>query len=153
MGRTVPVLFEKPGRHPGQVAGKSPYMQPVQVSADASLIGSVREVLVTAVGTNSLFGRLPGPDGTAQEQFLDEPGNDWFPHLSPDGKWKVYLAYKPEVVGHPGGQDVELRLLSFADKKVTVLARLFGGQGTINVPSWSPDSTRVAFVSYATLPQ
>lgn len=93
------------------------------------------------------------PDGAAQEQFLDESSNDWFPHISPDGKWMVYLAYKPEVVGHPGGQDVELRLLSLDNKKMTVLARLFGGQGTINVPSWSPDSTRVAFVSYAMLPQ
>lgn len=88
-------------------------------------------------------------DGTAQEQVLEETSNDWFPHLSPDGKWMVYLAYKAGVSGHPGGEDVEIRLMSFADKKVKVLARLYGGQGTMNVPSWSPDSTRIAFVSYA----
>lgn len=90
-------------------------------------------------------------DGSDQKQVLDEAGNDWFPHISPDGKWMVYLAYKPEVPGHPAGQDVELRLMSLADRKIKTLARLYGGQGTINVPSWSPDSTRVAFVSYAAL--
>jgi len=47
---------------------------------------------------------------------------------------------------------VMLRLMSLADKKITVLAKLFGGQGTINVPSWSPDSQRVAFVSYQLVP-
>ena len=50
--------------------------------------------------------------------------------------------------GHPANQDVRLRLMSLADGKVRVLAKLFGGQGTINVPSWSPDSKNVAFVSY-----
>ena len=94
-----------------------------------------------------------GTDGSNQVQVIDEAGNDWFPHISPDGKWMVYLAYKPGVAGHPGGQDVELRLMSMADHKIKVLAKLYGGQGTINVPSWSPDSTRVAFVSYAELPQ
>ena len=92
-------------------------------------------------------------DGSDQTHVIDEAGNDWFPHISPDGKWMVYLAYKPGVSGHPGGQDVELRLMSLADHKMKLLARLYGGQGTINVPSWSPDSTRVAFVSYAELPQ
>ena len=92
-------------------------------------------------------------DGSDQTQVINETGNDWFPHISPDGKWMVYLAYKPGVTGHPGGQDVELRLMSLADHKIKVLAKLYGGQGTINVPSWSPDSTRVAFVSYAELPQ
>ncbi len=92
------------------------------------------------------------PDGSAQEQVLQDEDNDWFPHPSPDGKWLVYLAYKPGVTGHPGGQFVELRLLSLPDRTVQPLATLYGGQGTINVPSWSPDSTRVAFVSYANLP-
>jgi Tol biopolymer transport system component len=65
----------------------------------------------------------------------------------------VFLAYDKIVTGHPPNQDVELRLMSLADKKVHVLARLFGGQGTINVPSWSPDSKQLAFVSYELLPQ
>ena len=93
------------------------------------------------------------PDGSAQEQVLTDDSNDWFPHISPDGKWMVFLAYDKSVTGHPPNQDVELRLMSLADKKVHVLAKLFGGQGTINVPSWSPDSKQLAFVSYELLPQ
>ena len=89
------------------------------------------------------------PDGSGQEQVTNDEWNNWFPHISPDGKWMVYLAYKPGVSGHPGGEDVEIRLMLLADKKVKVLAKLYGGQGTMNVPSWSPDSTRIAFVSYA----
>jgi TolB protein len=56
------------------------------------------------------------------------------------------------VTGHPPNQDVELRLMTLAEGKVKTLAKLFGGQGTINVPSWSPDSQKVAFVSYELLP-
>ncbi len=59
------------------------------------------------------------------------------------------LTYDKDVAGHPENKDVMLRLMSLPDKKITVLAKLFGGQGTINVPSWSPDSKSVAFVSYA----
>ncbi len=93
------------------------------------------------------------PDGSGQEQVLHDASNDWFPHLSPDGKWMVFVAYKPEVKGHPPNQDVELRMMSLPDKKVTVLAKLFGGQGTMNVPSWAPDSSKIAFVSYALVPE
>ena len=92
------------------------------------------------------------PDGSAQEQVTHDDANDWFPHLSPDGKWMVYVAYAPGVTGHPANQDVTLQLMSLPDGKTTLLAKLFGGQGTMNVPSWSPDSTHVAFVSYALLP-
>jgi TolB protein len=88
-------------------------------------------------------------DGSTQEQVFSDDYNNWFPHTSPDGKWMVFLTYEREVTGHPENKDVMLRLMSLADKKVTVLAKLFGGQGTINVPSWSPDSKSVAFGSYA----
>jgi len=88
------------------------------------------------------------PDGSHQEQVTSDEFNNWFPHLSPDGKWMVFLSYEKGVTGHPPDKDVTLRLMSLTDKKITVLAKLFGGQGTINVPSWSPDSKRVAFVSY-----
>lgn len=91
-------------------------------------------------------------DGSAQEQVTHDETNDWFPHISPDGKWMVFIAYQPGVTGHPANQEVTLQLMSMADGKITLLAKLFGGQGTINVPSWSPDSTRVAFVSYALIP-
>jgi TolB protein len=92
-------------------------------------------------------------DGSAQEQVLSDETNDWFPHISPDGKWMVFLSYEKSVAGHPAEKDVALNLMSMDDKKVHVLTKLFGGQGTINVPSWSPDSLKLAFVSYELLPE
>jgi len=88
------------------------------------------------------------PDGSEQEQITHDDFNDWFPHISPDGKWMVILSYDKSVTGHPPNKDVTLRLMSREDGTISVLAKLFGGQGTINVPSWSPDSKRLAFVSY-----
>ena len=88
------------------------------------------------------------PDGSGQEQVFSDDYNNWFPHISPDGKWMVFLTYEKDVSGHPENKDVMLRLMSLEDKKITVLTKLFGGQGTMNVPSWSPDSKSVAFVSY-----
>jgi TolB protein len=88
------------------------------------------------------------PDGSDQEQITSDDYNNWFAHPSPDGNWIVFLSYAKDVKGHPPGQDVMLRLMSLSDRKIQVLAKLYGGQGTINVPSWSPDSKSVAFVSY-----
>jgi TolB protein len=90
-------------------------------------------------------------DGSDQEQVFSDEYNNWFPHISPDGKYMVFLSYDKSVNGHPENQDVMLRLMTLADKKIKVMAQLFGGQGTINVPSWSPDSKSIAFVSYALL--
>ncbi len=58
VGRTVSVLFERPGRHPGQIVGRSPYLQPVQIDASASLIGEIADVTITEMASNSLFGTL-----------------------------------------------------------------------------------------------
>lgn len=91
-------------------------------------------------------------DGSKQERITFDNFNNWFPHISPDGKWMVFLTYEKGVTGHPENKDVMLRLMSVADRKITVLAKLFGGQGTINVPSWSPDSKQLAFVSYQLVP-
>jgi hypothetical protein len=89
------------------------------------------------------------PDGSGQEQVTsDENYADWFPHPSPDGKWIAFLSYDRGVKGHPANQNVLLRLLPMGGGKPKVIATLFGGQGTMNVPSWSPDSKQIAFVSY-----
>jgi len=87
-------------------------------------------------------------DGSEQEQVTFDEYNNWFPHISPDGLQMVFLTYDASVTGHPENRDVILRLMSLKDKKISVLAKLFGGQGTINVPSWSPDGRQFAFVSY-----
>jgi TolB protein len=87
-------------------------------------------------------------DGSEQQQLTSDGYNDWFPHPSPDGRWVVFVSYEKDVPGHPSEKDVTLRIMPAAGGKVEVLAKLFGGQGTINVPSWSPDSTQLAFVSY-----
>jgi len=87
-------------------------------------------------------------DGSEQEQVTFDEFNNWFPHISPDGQQMVFLTYDASVTGHPENKDVMLRLMSLKDKKISVLAKLFGGQGTINVPSWSPDGRQFAFVSY-----
>src|ERR1044071_3666549 len=88
------------------------------------------------------------PDGAEQKQVTSDDFNNWFPHPSPDGKWLVFLSYDKGVIGHPENHPVRLRLLPLAGGPVQELAKLFGGQGTINVPSWSPDSRQLAFVSY-----
>jgi TolB protein len=91
-------------------------------------------------------------DGSAQEQMTFDGLNNWFPHISPDGKSMVFLSYEKDVTGHPPDKDVQLRLMTLADGQIKVLAKLFGGQGTIDVPSWSPDSLKVAFVNYELIP-
>ena len=91
-------------------------------------------------------------DGSQQEQVTSDEFNNWFPHPSPDGKWLAFLSYEKNVKGHPENKDVTLRLMPLAGGKIEALAKLFGGQGTINVPSWSPDSKRLAFVSYQFVP-
>jgi TolB protein len=88
------------------------------------------------------------PDGGNLEQVTSDEFNNWFAHPSPNGKWLVFLSYAPGVKGHPPDHDVTLRLMPIGGGPITVLTKLFGGQGTINVPSWSPDSKRVAYMRY-----
>ena len=87
-------------------------------------------------------------DGSNQQQITFDSYNDWFPHPSPDGRWIVFLSYEEAVEGHPANKDVMLRIMPTGGGEIQVLAKLFGGQGTINVPSWSPDSRNIAFASY-----
>jgi WD40 repeat protein len=89
------------------------------------------------------------PDGSEREELTSEKYNDWFPHISPDGKWIVFISFPPEVEpnSHPSYKRVMLRLMPVMGGKPEVIAYLYGGQGTINVPSWAPDSRQIAFVS------
>ena len=92
-------------------------------------------------------------DGSQPEQITSDEMNNWTPHPSPDGKWIVFLSYDKSVTGHPANKEISLRLMSLTDHKITKLVDLLGGSGTINVPSWSPDSRSLAFVSYALEPE
>lgn len=89
------------------------------------------------------------PDGSNQEQITFDHLNNWFPHVSPDGKWVVFITFGNDVDSgdHPFYKHVYLRMIPLDGGKPKVIAYLYGGQGTINVPSWSPDSRRIGFVS------
>jgi len=89
------------------------------------------------------------PDGSNREQLTFDKSNDWFPHISPDGKWILYLSFSSDIPvnSHPSYKQVLLRMMPVNGGDSKVVAYLYGGQGTINVPSWSPDSKYVAFVS------
>ncbi|MDU1890426.1 MAG: transporter [Dysgonomonas sp.] len=91
-------------------------------------------------------------DGSEQEQMvIEEDRNSWFPHLSPDGKHILYISYKKgdlEPHEHLRYKNVELRMIGEDSHNPEILFELFGGQGSLNVNSWSPDGTEFAFVSY-----
>jgi TolB protein len=87
-------------------------------------------------------------DGTGLEQLTHDDRVNWFPHISPDGKWIVYLSYPTGTVKHPANKDVILRRMKPDGSEQADIIAFNGGQGTINVNSWSPDSKRFAFVKY-----
>lgn len=89
-----------------------------------------------------------GPNDERAERMTFDEWEDWFPHPSPDGRWVVFLSYGKGTQGHPADRPVLLRRMDLRSGEVAVIQRLFGGQGTINVNSWSPDSRQFAFVRY-----
>jgi TolB protein len=93
-------------------------------------------------------------DGTEQTQITSDDNNNWFPHISPDGKWIVFITFlKNEVApgDHPFYKHVYLRVMPIGGGSPKVVAYLYGGQGTMNTPSWAPDSKHIAFVSNTNL--
>jgi TolB protein len=94
------------------------------------------------------------PDGSEQTQLTNDDYNNWFPHVSPDGKWIVYITFLKDEVApgdHPFYKHVYLRVMPTSGGPSKVVAYLYGGQGTINTPSWAPDSKHLAFVSNSNL--
>ena len=90
-------------------------------------------------------------DGANPTHVVKEEANCWFPHVSPDGQWVAYIAYSKDDVeagDHPPNKNVELRLVSAEGGASKTIIKLFGGQGTMNVNSWSPDNRTLALVSY-----
>ena len=102
-----------------------------------------------------------GPDDNKAERVTSDDLEDWFPHPSPDGKWLVFLSFPKGTPTHDVKTNIQLRMIPLPQSggpvgaqgaPIQVLTQIFGGQGTINVNSWSPDSKKFAFVSYEWLP-
>ena len=94
-----------------------------------------------------------GENDARAERVTSDDWEDWFPHPSPDGKWLVFVSFPKGTKGHPANQDVVLRIMpmpgqTLKPQPIRELVRLHGGQGTLNVSSWSPDSKQFAYVSY-----
>jgi len=90
-----------------------------------------------------------GPNDRYAERLTRDDYEDWFPHPSPDGRLLVFLSFEKDTKGHPPNRQVLLRTMRPGGGRIRVVAKLFGGQGTLNVNSWSPDSRRFAYVRYA----
>lgn len=89
-------------------------------------------------------------DGTEQTRMTHDERNNWFGHISPDGKRVAYISYGLDVApgDHPANKDVELKLMNIDGSDVKTIRKLFGGQGTLNVNSWSRDNRHIAYVRY-----
>lgn len=94
------------------------------------------------------------PDGSGQEAVTNNDYHDWFPHISPDGKWIAFISFLKDEVpsdNHPFYKHVYIRILPIEGGTPKIIAYVYGGQGTINTPSWAPDSKRLAFISNTTI--
>ncbi|GHJ42004.1 hypothetical protein [Streptomyces sp. TS71-3] len=118
-----------------------------EYSPDGGWILLNTEAFTTTPG-HAQIARLPAGTGPL-ERLVASGTVDWFPHTAPDGRLATYVAFPPGTLGHPENLDVAVHLVA-TDAWETPLRTfpLFGGQGTLNVNSWAPDSRRFAFVSY-----
>jgi Tol biopolymer transport system component len=121
-----------------------------EFSPDGAWIWYNSEEAGTVPGHAQLFRMRP--DGSDIRQMTFDERVNWFPHPSPDGKRVAYLSYPGGTEGHPADRDVIIRVMSLESGEVTDIDRFNGGQGTINVASWSPDSGYFAYVRYPVAP-
>lgn len=118
-----------------------------EYSPDGAWIHLNTEAFASAAG-HAQLARLPAAGGPLERLVVSDTV-DWFPHHSPDGRFATYVAFPAGTLGHPENVHVKVRLVSTdAWEKPLRTFPVFGGQGTLNVNSWAPDSRRFAFVSY-----
>jgi TolB protein len=112
-----------------------------------------RYIYFNSVRTGTMQIWRMGPDGSNPEQVTFDEYNDWFPHISPDGKWIVYIAFPVDMDPwtHPFYRHCYIRLMPASGGVPRTIGYIYGGQGSMNTPCWSPDSTRIAFVTNSKL--
>jgi TolB protein len=88
------------------------------------------------------------PDGSELGCLTDDERVNWFPHPSPDGRHLLFISFPPGTEGHPADREVILRLMDADGGVPRDLLAFFGGQGSLNVNSWAPDSRHFAYVDY-----
>jgi TolB protein len=140
-------LISSAGGEPRYPEAGSSHLDGPEYSPDGAWLYFNTEEFARRPG-HAQLARMPA-EGGRMERLVESESVDWFPHLSPDGELASYISFPPGTLGHPPNLDVEVRLVRTADWDDAVRRfPLYGGQGTINVNSWSPDSRRFAFVAY-----
>jgi len=119
-----------------------------EFSPDGQWIYFNSEAAATCPGHAQIFRMRP--DGFGVEQLTFDERVNWFPHLSPNGEVMAYISFPPGTEGHPADCDVIIRLATVDGTATRDIDRFNGGQGTINVPSWAPDSSRFGYIRYPT---
>jgi TolB protein len=135
------------GGQTGYPSAGSRHIDGPEYSADGAWIYLNTEEFGVRPG-HAQLARVPADGGTL-ERLVESNTVDWFPHLAPDGDVAAYISFPTGTLGHPADLQVEIRVVRTADWASPVqVIPLFGGQGTINVNSWSPDSRRFGYVAY-----